>query len=382
MKFSFFMMPVHRPTENPSLAFDRDIGLIHLADELGYDEFLIGEHHSGGWETMPVPEMALAMAAATAKRIRLGTSVTLLPYHHPFHVAERIAFLDHLTKGRAILGIGPSTLVTDRRLFRMATDQVYPMMHEAVEVIVRLLESTEPISHHGRFWQFDDMRLQLRSYQQPRLPLAIATGGSQESLALAGRYNMIVMQNAGNAMNRSGSKASHWAQVEEAAKAHGTTASRDNWRLVTAIYLADTAEQAWVDVGDGIMREAHYFSTVGLKANYELYPGQPFAEFTPQSCVEGRQWIVGTPDDAIAWIERMQAETGGFGGLLLTAHEWAAPEKIRRSIELFARYVMPHFRGHTTVLKDEWRRLEERPGTLAERTAKGDGKPSNLVRLG
>jgi len=130
------------------------------------------------------------------------------------------------------------------------------------------------------------------------------------------------------------------------------------------------------------MREAHYFSTVGLKANYELYPGQPFAEFTPQSCVEGRQWIVGTPDDAIAWIERTQAETGGFGGLLLTAHEWAAPEKIRRSIELFARYVMPHFRGHTAVLKDEWRRLQEKPGTLAERTATGDGKPSNLVRLG
>lgn len=382
MKFSFFMMPVHRPTESPSLAFDRDIAMIHLADALGYDEFLIGEHHSGGWETMPVPEMALAMAAATAKRIRLGTSVTLLPYHHPFHVAERIAFLDHLTKGRAILGIGPSTLVTDRRLFRLAPDQLYPMMHEAVEVVVRLLESTEPISHDGRFWKFENMRLQLRSYQQPRLPLAIATGGSPESLALAGRHNMIVMQNAGNVVNRSGSKADHWAQVEAAAKAHGTTASRDNWRLVTAIYLAETAEEAWADIGDGIMREAHYFSTVGLKANYELYPGQPFSEFTPQSCVEGRQWIVGTPDDAIAWIERKQAETGGFGGLLMTAHEWTAPEKIRRSIELFARYVMPHFHGHTAVLKDEWRRLEEKPGTLAERTAIGDGKPSNLMRFG
>ena len=151
---------------------------------------------------------------------------------------------------------------------------------------------------------------------------------------------------------------------------------------MTAIYLAETAEEAWADIGDGIMREAHYFSTVGLKANYELYPGQPFAEFTPQSCVEGRQWIVGTPDDAIAWIERKQAETGGFGGLLMTAHEWAAPEKIRRSIELFARYVMPHFHGHTAVMKDEWRQLKERPGTLAERTATGDGKPSNLMRFG
>ena len=55
MKFSIFMMPLHHPTENPSLAFDRDISLIHYAEELGYDEFFIGEHHSGGWETMIFP---------------------------------------------------------------------------------------------------------------------------------------------------------------------------------------------------------------------------------------------------------------------------------------------------------------------------------------
>ena len=106
MKFSFFMMPLHQPSESPALAFQRDIGFIHQADTLGYDEFMIGEHHSGGWETMPAPEMALAMAAAHAKRIRFGTSVVNLPYHHPFHIAERIAFLDHLTEGRAMLASG------------------------------------------------------------------------------------------------------------------------------------------------------------------------------------------------------------------------------------------------------------------------------------
>jgi len=80
MKFSVFMMPLHHPSENPSLAFDRDIEMIRYADELGYDEFFIGEHHSGGWETMPVPEMALAKASAHAHRIRLGTSVISVPF--------------------------------------------------------------------------------------------------------------------------------------------------------------------------------------------------------------------------------------------------------------------------------------------------------------
>ena len=358
MKFSFFMMPVHHPSENPALAFQRDIALIHLADELGYDEFFIGEHHSGGWETMPVPEMALAMAAVKAPRIRLGTSVVNLPYHHPFQVAERIAFLDHLTQGRAILGIGPSNLVSDKRLFAIPQEKLYPMMAESTEVIVRLLESPEPFSHRGEFWQFDNMRLQLRSYQQPRLPLAIAsTSGSEETLELAARHGMIFMSGSGK--GRPKPLADNWTRLEAAAARHGKTASRANWRIATGIYLADSREAAWADVEAGIMRETEYFCAAGLKMIYETYPGQPFSEFTPQSCAERREWIVGTPDDAIAWIEKKQAETGGFGGLMLTSHEWAEPAKLRRSIELFARHVMPHFRGHTLALHDEWRRMRE-----------------------
>jgi limonene 1,2-monooxygenase len=178
MKFSLFMMPCHHPKDNPALAFQRDIGLIHLADELGFDEAFIGEHHSGGWETMPAPEMALSMAAAKAHRIRLGTSVFSAPFHHPFYLAERMAFLDHLTRGRAILGVGPCSLVTDKMLFNIEDAPLVPMLHEAVDVIVRLLESDEPISHHGEYWQFDDLQLQLRSFQQPRLPLAMPSAAT------------------------------------------------------------------------------------------------------------------------------------------------------------------------------------------------------------
>src|SRR5262245_20739399 len=165
MKFSFFMMPLHLPTENPSLAFDRDISLIHYADALDFDEFFIGEHHSGGWETMPAPEMALAKAAAHAHRIRLGTSVISLPFHHPFHVAERMAFLDHLTRGCTILGVGPCNLITDKKLFGLTIEKLHPMIAESVDIIVRLLEAPDPVDYEGRFWSFKGMRLQLRSYQ-------------------------------------------------------------------------------------------------------------------------------------------------------------------------------------------------------------------------
>lgn len=378
MKFSIFMMPLHHPTENPSLAFDRDIDLIRYADELGYDEFLIGEHHSGGWETMPAPEMALAKASALAPRIRLGTSVISVPFHHPFHVAERMAFLDHLTRGRAILGVGPCALVTDKNLFGLSTGKLYPMMAESVEIIVRLLESAAPIDYEGEFWNIRQMRLQLRSYQQPRMPLAIASSGNPVSLELAGKYGMLLLSPAGKNVRNKQTKADQWNRVAAIAAQHGTETSRANWRIATCVYLAESREEAWHDVEGSIGRDMVYFAAIGLKAPYESYPGQPLCEITPRSGADRRDWIIGTPDDAIAEIERMQAETAGFGGLMLTTHEWASTDKLRRSYELFARYVIPHFRGHTQGYRDEWRRIQAATadGGISVDVA---GRPSNLA---
>ena len=378
MKFSIFMMPLHHPTENPSLAFDRDISLIHYADELGYDEFFIGEHHSGGWETMPAPEMVLAKASAQAHRIRLGTSVISAPFHHPFHVAERMAFLDHLTRGRAILGVGPCALVTDKKLFGLPNEKLYPMLAESVDIIVRLLESSEPIDYEGRFWSFKQMRLQLRSYQQPRMPLAIASSGNAISLELAGKHGMLFLSPAGKNIRNNQSKAEQWNTVEAIAAKHGTATSRDNWRIATCVYLADSKEEAWRDVEASIARDMEYFASIGLKAPYESYPGQPLHEITARSGADRRDWIIGTPEDTIAQIERMQAETGGFGGLLLSTHEWTGTEKLRRSYELFARYVIPHFRGHTAGYRDEWRRIQEAVTNGGVRLD-GIGQLSNLA---
>lgn len=374
MKFSLFMMPCHHPKDNPALAFQRDIGLIHLADELGFDEAFIGEHHSGGWETMPAPEMALSMAAAKAHRIRLGTSVFSAPFHHPFYLAERMAFLDHLTRGRAILGVGPCSLVTDKILFNMEETSLYPMLHEAVDVIVRLLESEEPISHQGEYWQFEDMQLQLRSFQQPRLPLAMPSAATPANLEMIGRNNMIWMSPTGK--NRPDAR-KNWEIVEKGAQEAGRIADRDNWRIATYMYLSDSVEKAWDEVREGIMREAEYFSAIGLRGHYAEYEGQPFSEFTPESCADRRDWVIGTPDDAIAWLDAKMEETGGFGGLLLHSPEWTNRHKWERSMEMFARYVMPHFQGHNQTFKSEWDKVQAKTddGKILRDTG---GRPSNL----
>lgn len=379
MKFSFFMMPTHHPSENPTLAFHRDIDLIPYVESLGYDAFHIGEHHSGGWETMPSPEMALSMAAAKTSRIGLGTSVVNLPFHHPYQVAERIAFLDHLSYGRASLGIGPSSLVTDKKLFNIDSDAARRMMGESADIIVRLLEADDPISHDGEFWQFNDLRLQLKSYQQPRLPLALPTTGGAESLDMAARHDMDLWTPCG--LNRPGDGVftELWNNFEGACDRHGKTADRNKWHLVSNFYLADTREEAWADVSEGIMRETGYFTSIGFTPLYESYKGQPISEFTPQSVVERRDWVVGTPDDAIAWIEKKIADNGMFGGVMLTTHEWAGSEKLRRSLEMFARYVIPHFNAGRYNYRAEAQLLADQVEAHGAVPLDVGDRPSNLT---
>ena len=105
--FGAFLAPHHPVGEHPMLQFRRDLDLVEHLDKLGYDEFWCGEHHSSGWEMIASPEMFLAAAGERTKRIKLGTGVISLPYHHPYNVAQRMVQLDHMTGGRAIFGSGP-----------------------------------------------------------------------------------------------------------------------------------------------------------------------------------------------------------------------------------------------------------------------------------
>ena len=357
MKFGFFMMPLHTPNENPSLAFERDIDMINYAEKLGYDEYYIGEHHSAAWETMPMPELVLAKASATATRMRLGTGVVSLPFHHPFHVAERFAFLDHLTRGRIVLGVGPSGLPTDPQRFGIPAQDLNPMMRESTDMIVKLLESRDPITYEGKYWTIRDMSLQLRSYQQPRLKLATPSVGSMRSLDFVAQYEMILMSLAGGGPPDAVPLARQWDEVVIASARHDTNADKEDWRVVTYCHLADTREEAFDQARTGALRDVHtYFYTINTHRGWVVRPDQRPEDLTFEEIVESKRWIIGTPDDAIEQIQALVEETSGFGGLILTTHEWMPMSRIKYSQELFARYVMPHFRGHASDLQREWER--------------------------
>ena len=342
MKFGIFLAPFHELGENPTQAIERDFKLIELLDELGFDEAWIGEHHSAGWETIASPEIFIAAAAERTRRIKLGTGVISLPYHHPLMVANRMVLLDHITRGRAMLGVGPGALYTDALMLGIEPTRQREMMAEAMDAILALLISNEPVNRRTEWFQLVDARLQLKPYTEPHLPVAVAASQSPAGVQLAGRYGLGLMTSVMTAGVRGPVDLSaQWRIAEETAAQHGKTMRREEWRISIPVHLSDSREQAMADVrASGARLYVEYLEkAVGISP-----PAGPPESIMAQM-VESGAAVVGTPDDLIAAIERRQETTGGFGGLLVRAHDWTSWERTRYSFELLARYVMPRFQG-------------------------------------
>src|ERR1700694_2845727 len=193
MKFGIFMAPFHRVGENPTLAFERDIDLIQWLDNLGYVEAFIGEHHSAGWETISSPEIFMAVAAARTKRIMLGSGVVSVPYHHPFHIANRFALLDQLTHGRVILGCGPGALPSDAYMMGIETTTQRDRMVEGLEAVMRLFNEDGGISIDGSYFKMRDAHLQVKPYQKPHMPIVVANTISPSGMVAAGKLGCGVL---------------------------------------------------------------------------------------------------------------------------------------------------------------------------------------------
>jgi limonene 1,2-monooxygenase len=357
MKFGIFLAPFHRHYENPTVSLERDMRLIELLDELDYDEAWIGEHHSAGWETIASPEVFMGIAAQRTRRIMLGTGVISLPYHHPLMVANRMVLLDHLTRGRVMLGVGPGALYSDAQMLGIATTSLRERMEESLDVIMRLLTETEPITYRSDWFELVNATLHLRPYTKPHFPIAVASVQSPAGVTLAGKHGAGVLSLSVTVGLRGAvDPKQQWAIAEETAAKHGKTMTRAEWRLVTPLHVAPTRAEALADVQEGGAEflARYWVDALGNRHNVP----RPDDEATLiEQLVDAGQWIVGSPDDCIAAIEHLQEITGGFGGLLFRANEYASPEATRRSYELFARYVMPRFQGSLESLDQSYRRV-------------------------
>lgn len=339
LQFGIFLAPFHTPSENPTTALERDLQLIQHLDQWGYDYAWVGEHHSAGFEIIASPEVFIAAAAERTKHIKLGTGVSSLPYHHPLILADRIMQLDHMTRGRVAFGVGPGALPSDAFMMGINPQDQRDRMLEAIEVLVPLLRG-EVVTRKTSWFELNEARLQLSPYSKPMIEMAVASQVSPAGARAAGIHGLGLLSIGATSAGGFNALAPNWEIYERKAGEHGQAIDRSKWSLVGPMHIAETREQAMANVRFGLNEWIRYFTDVGA------LPIAPEGDADPaEALVESGLAVIGTPDDAIEQLKRLQEQSGGFGCFLQMAHNWADWSQTLRSYEMFARYVAPEFQS-------------------------------------
>jgi limonene 1,2-monooxygenase len=342
LRSGIFLAPFHPTEEDPTLAIRRDLDLVDWLDKLGYEEAWIGEHHSAGFEIISSPELFIAAAAERTKRIRLGTGVVSLPYHNPLMAANRMIQLDHMTMGRVMFGCGPGLLTSDAMMLGVAPMQQRDRMMEALDVILRLFRG-ETVTETTEWYTLKEAKLHLLPYTRPYPEVAVASTITPSGGRAAGKYDLGMLCVAATQPDGFDTLAVNWQIAQEIAAEHGRTMDPARLRLVGPTHIAETREEAMKNARFGFHKWFEYFQRINPARFASLPKGDPLDILVGAGAI-----VVGTPDDAIKQVERLYAKQGQFGAYLQLAHNWANWEATKKSYELYARYVVPHFRKSNT----------------------------------
>jgi len=353
LRFGVFLAPFHPLPHNPTLSLEQDLEAVQALDRLGFHEVWVGEHHSGGLEVIASPEVFIATAAERTRHIRLGTGVSSLPYHHPFMLTDRMVLLDHLTRGRAMLGCGPGQLTSDAHMLGIDPDEQRRMMGEGLDAVMALLRSPEPVTIETDWFTMRDARLQLRPFTDPHPEVAVAGSFSPAGPRHAGRHGVGLISIGATSPEGFDRLASHWEVYSAEAEAHGHRADRSRWRLVAPMLLAETDREAREAARYGYQQISAYLA--------HMLPTPPSTavdsldEQIDRANASGAV-VIGTADRAIAQIRRLVEQSGGFGTVLLNGGYWGDHAATLRSYEIFAERVMPLFNGQSDPLhrSNDW----------------------------
>ncbi|MFE3099650.1 LLM class flavin-dependent oxidoreductase [Nocardia tengchongensis] len=352
MKFGTFLAPYHPLDADPALQLRRDIDLMEHLDHLGFDEAWMGEHHSTGAEIVPAPDVFIAAAAERTERLRFGTGVMSLPYHHPLVTVDRITQLDLQTRGRLIFGTGPGKIPLDAHMMGINPSDQRRRQGEALEAILALLRG-EVVNMTTDWFTLRDARAQLPTYDPAGIEVATASTISPNGSVLAGQHGLSLLSLAASSPMGFEVLDRNWGVYEKACAEHGHVADRSRWRLVNPIFLAETREEAERAVSRRIGSMAAYVNRqTGENPAWADTPKGIIDQWRNENLGEFGQAIIDTPDEAIARIEKLIEKTGGFGTMLVLHVDMASWEDTKRSYELFASEVIPHFKNRNRRRED------------------------------
>ncbi len=304
------------------------------AEALGFQSSFLVEHHFTGWNQVSATLMLLMAAAMRTTTLRLGSAVSVLPWHNPVLLAEQAATLDLISGGRFDFGIGKGYRHSEFKGFQIAPEEAEARFEEAVAVMVRAWTTRQRFSHHGRFWHFEDIVVEPPPAQVPHPPLWVAAGSETSIRRAAARgFNLILDQyaSAGQIAERIG-----FYKAERKAQGFGF----DPMQVAVARQLYVANDEA--DKQAALKRQAVYTQrTVDVSRKPEAKGGSHVLAYADKAGGTEEHALFGTPDEICASLEALQK--AGVAYVLLTIAGGSA--QLRR----FAGEIMPAFAGSIPV---------------------------------
>ncbi len=331
--------------------YDEDLFEVVLADQLGFRDAWISEHHGepvyiNRVDTLPVPELLMCKAAGLTKQIRMGAAVNVIHLQHPVDTAIRTATTDHIIGGgRYMFGFGSgfsNPLFTNER--GLSYDDRHPRLLEALELILKCWSADQPFDWDGKHWKGKGIVALPQPFNKPHMPIATATETeSTVRLAAERGYGLLnAWLESALAIRR---KADLYAR---AALAAGHTAPLEKLSVARLIYIADSHGEAVEDIRAGASHELEFQRERGLLrlVSKMLMLPKPADELMFDDFVDAGVYMLGDPDTVAQKLRRFYDDAGGFGTLLvITGKDWANREKRARSLTRFMKEVAPQLRN-------------------------------------
>ena len=352
IKLGMFVMPVHDPGKPLAQCLDEDLELAAKCEELGCDDFWVGEHHSSTYENIAMPEIFLARVLGETSRIRIGPAPVCLQYHHPAHVASRLALLDHLSHGRLNVCFGPGAIPTDMEMFGVDPKDTGSRVVEAINMILKMWTSAPPYEFDGEFWSIrlaDNLDVEMgltgihHPLQSPHPPI-FTPCINRDSIGLR-KAAARGFRPISHHMIGTGVLKNHWETYAAGCREGGLEPDPANWSVSRNIFVADTTEEAIAKARtNSLGRCIEYIIDLTRRGNaldlWKRTPEQPDEEVTLDYFMD-EIVIAGDPDHVASSIKQLREEGGDFGTLVLVAHDWDDRESWLKSLELFSRDVVP-----------------------------------------
>ena len=340
-----------RPHTSAAETYEEDLQEIVLADELGFKDAYISEHHGeppyiDRVDTIPIPELLMCKAAGLTKQIRMGSAVKLLHIHHPLDVAIQAATTEHLIgAGRFIFGFGtgfPSPLFSEER--GLTFDDRHERLKESLAFVLKCWSSKEVFDWKGSHWRGKGVVALPKPLSAPHMAMATATD-TEDIIKLSAERGYTLLSAFIEKADRLRLKADRYVAYANAA---GIVNPRKNITASRIVYVADTYGDAIEDLREAVTYEVGVQAERGflkmLKNAFDVEV--PNGEGAIEALVDAGFYILGDPDQVAEGVRDFYEASGGFGTfLIVTGKAWATKEKRARSMIRFMEEVAPQVRN-------------------------------------